>query len=277
MGSIAAGIVLYNPDLIRLKENIEAIYSQVELIVLIDNDSSNINLIEREYKVYEKIIIIKNENNLGIATALNQVMFFCESQGYKWVLTLDQDSVCPYNIIEQYKRYIDIPNVAIVSPIISDRNMTERPVEKCFSSDYELIDKCITSAALTSVEVWRKIGRFDEVMFIDYVDFEYCRRVILNGYKIINVKTVVLFHEIGHITQSKFFLREINVMNHSAFRKYYMARNMLYCAKKYRESGSIMNAYIRILKLGLITLLYEQNKHEKIHRIIKGMHDGRRL
>lgn len=277
MDSIAASIVLYNPDLVRLKENIDAIYNQVEELVLIDNNSNNIDLIDKAYNNYNKVIIVKNPSNLGIAKALNQAMEYCKLKGHEWVLTLDQDSVSPSNIIEEYKKYIKIPNVAIVSPIIADRNRTKLLVEKDYKDSYELIDKCITSAALTNVSVWKEINGFDEIMFIDLVDFEYCKRVVLNGYKIIRVNNIVLLHEIGHITQRKFFFREVNVMNHSAFRKYYMARNMIYYSKKYRTFGSLINAYLRIFKLILSTLLYEKNKFEKIKRIIQGIYDGIKL
>lgn len=277
MADIAAGIVLYNPDLNRLKENIDAIYDQVKLLVLVDNNSNNINLIERKYSVNKKIIFIKNRSNFGIAKALNQLMTFCESKAYEWVLTLDQDSVCPFNMIDEYRRYIEIPKVGILSPIVNDRNMTKVFIEEDNENSYELIDNFITSAALTNVSIWKKIGGFDEGMFIDLVDSEYAKRLKLNDFKIIKVNTVVLLHELGDLTRHKFFFREIYIMNHSAFRKYYMARNVLYCAKKYKESGSVIKAYKTIFNTILATLIYEQNKWEKIRRIIRGMVDGRKL
>lgn len=277
MDRIAASIVLYNPDLIRLKENIIAIYNQVEELVLIDNSSINIDLIESEYRDYENITIIKNESNLGIARALNQGMIFCESKGYKWVLTLDQDSVCPSNIIEEYLKYIKIPMVAIVSPIIADRNKPESFIEKNYINSYELIDKCITSAALTNISIWKEIDGFDELMFIDLVDFEFCKRVLLNGYKIIRINNLVLLHEIGHITQRRIFHLKVDVKNHSAFRKYYMARNIIYYSKKYRSYGSVISAYLRVLKLFILMMLYEKHKINKASAILKGVKDGRRL
>jgi rhamnosyltransferase len=274
LDSIAAGIVLYNPDLVRLKENVDAIYNQVKLLVLVDNNSNNINSIESGYSGNKKIIIIKNNSNFGISKALNQIMAFCEAKGYEWVLTLDQDSICPSNMIEEYKKYIEIPDIAIISPIIVDRNTTKSSEEKKYNNSYELIDECITSAALTNVLIWKEISGFDEYMFIDLVDHEYCKRVRINGNKIIRVNTVILLHEMGHVTQHKFLGKEVNVMNHSAFRKYYMARNTLYCAKKHKEFGSVIYAYIRISTLILRTLLYEQNKWGKICKIIQGIKDG---
>lgn len=277
MGGIAAGIILFNPDLMRLRENIEAIHTQVELLVLIDNHSDNLAEIEREYSHYENIVIIKNEQNLGIAKALNQAMNYCQSKGYTWVLTLDQDSVCPPNLIIEYNKYIDNPDVAILSPVIEDRNMRERSLEQHVAPSCEEIDRCITSATLTNVNIWKNLGGFDEIMFIDLVDLEYCKRVQQNGYKILRINTVKLLHEVGHITQPKLFFWRIQVLNHSAFRKYYIARNTLYFAWKHRTRFSILLAYLRVLKLLALTMLYEQDKVTKSKAILRGVKSARKL
>lgn len=70
-----AGIVLYNPDLGRLKENIESICKQVDKVILIDNGSDNIREIEDLIKEYLNCILLKNGENMGIAYALNQILF----------------------------------------------------------------------------------------------------------------------------------------------------------------------------------------------------------
>ena len=54
-----AGIVLYNPDLGRLKENIESICKQVDKVILIDNGSDNIREIEDLIKEYLNCILLK--------------------------------------------------------------------------------------------------------------------------------------------------------------------------------------------------------------------------
>ena len=43
---IIAGIVLYNPDISRLKENISAIRPQVDKVVLIENGSSDLTYLD---------------------------------------------------------------------------------------------------------------------------------------------------------------------------------------------------------------------------------------
>lgn len=270
---IAASIILYNPDIERLKENLNAIYKQVGLIVLVDNCSNNIKEIEKEINIYKNTIIIKNNSNKGIAAALNQAIHICEERKYDWVLTLDQDSVCPLNIVEEYSKYIDIDNIGIICPTIIDRNIKNHKKTKN-NKTFEYVKECITSASLTNIRIWNLVGKFDEDMFIDIVDFDFCKRILLNEYKIIRINNIELLHEVGSIVQRKFLLKTVNVMNHSPNRKYYMSRNVLYYGRKYNDKKSILKAYLSIIKLTLIVLLYESQKLKKTSSIIKGLIDG---
>lgn len=273
MDKIASGIILYNPDIVRLKENLDSIYKQVELIVLVDNCSNNIEEIEREVNIYKNIVMIKNKNNKGIAAALNQAVSICKERGYDWILTLDQDSVCPENIIEEYSKYTGMKNIGIISPYIIDRNIKINKKSND-NKKYEYIEKCITSASLTNIYVWDLIGKFDEEMFIDMVDFDYCKRIIINGYKIIRVNTVELLHEIGNIVEHKLFGINIMVKNHSAFRKYYISRNTIYYTRKYENRINLIKSYMRVLKIAILVLFYEKDKFNKLKNIAKGFKDG---
>ncbi|MHB8132373.1 MAG: glycosyltransferase, partial [Mobilitalea sp.] len=88
---IAAGIVLFNPNIDRLKKNIDAILPQVEVLYIIDNNSDNIDLIEKYLQNKNTIILQKNSENFGIAKALNQMCNLANLKGFDWILTLDQD------------------------------------------------------------------------------------------------------------------------------------------------------------------------------------------
>lgn len=274
MQEFMVGIVLYNPEIERLKENIDSICKQVKQVILIDNASDNIEEIKILCSVYKNTKIIENVKNTGIAFALNEIMNYGLKKGYKWVLTLDQDSICPNNIISEYSKYIEIDDVAIISPTVIDRN---RNKSKNISSKlYEEINLCITSGALTNTEVWNKIGRFDEVMFIDGVDNEYCIRLLKNNYHILQILRVELLHEIGHIAIRKFFFWNVVVRNHNSFRKYYISKNVIYVAKKHFYYRKIVIAYLRVFKIVIVTLLYESDKIAKVKSIFKGMRDGKR-
>lgn len=277
MNKIACGIVLYNPDIKRLIENIDNINKQVELLVLIDNHSKNIDLIKETVQNYNNVILIENEINKGIACALNQIMNFCKENDYDWVLTLDQDSVSPYNLISEYKKYMNIDKLGVISPVIVDRNKDEIDTDKSKICEYEYIDKCITSASLVKVSVWEEVGKFDEFMFIDLVDFEFCKRIIDSEYKIIKINKVKLLHEIGNIKQKKIFFKTINVMNHSAFRKYYMSRNIIYYDKLYPSKNGKIKTFMSIIKIFLLVILFEKDKKNKLKNIKNGVIDGMKI
>lgn len=264
---ITAGIVTFNPDLDRLKENVNAILPQVDKVIIFDNGSINQKSIELEYQ--NSAIIIKSERNVGIAAALNGLMKKSEELGATWMLSLDQDSVCPQNFCEQTRTYLyKEDNFGIVAPVIVDRNVgiVGHNPEK----EYKSVRTCITSGAFTRIDVWNKIGGYDESMFIDSVDFEFCYRVRQAGYKVVQVRDVQLLHELGSSEKRRFLFWELDITGHSAFRKYYIARNNVYYPKKHHLWIRFIRGNYRNLKMIVIVLLYEDNKKEKIRSILSG-------
>lgn len=271
---IVAGIVLYNPEEERLKENIDAIITQVEGIILVDNGSSNINFVRELSKSQEKITLIENCDNKGIAAALNQIVNKAKEIDCKWVLTLDQDSVCPENIIEEYSKYISKEKVAMISACVVDRNVGVHEEEE---TDITKVKRCITSATLNKVEALCQVGLFDERLFIDYVDYDMCTRLRMKGYKIIRANKVKLLHEVGKSRKVKFLGRPFVVYNHSPIRKYYYTRNVLYYMKKYRNHIDYKKEKKDFILHTLLVVLYEKNKIKNVKSIFKGFKDYKKL
>ena len=269
---IAGGIVLYNPDIDILKENIKSIYPQVDTLIIVDNNSIETKNVSEFIENYENITFIKNNINVGIAKALNQIMEYAYMMNNEWVITLDQDTVCPSNIIEIYKKYIDLPKIAVITPRIIDRNDIHITYKD--SLDYEKIDRFITSASMNNTSVWKKVGRFDERMFIDFVDFEYAYRIIEYGYKAIRVNKVKVLHRLGDLQIKHIGKKKIHVGNHNPSRKYYYSRNAYYCHKKHRQLYSIKIFVMDIGKMIVKTLLYEKSRRYKLKNIILGLRDG---
>ena len=192
---IVAGVTLFQPEIERLKENINAIYPQVDRVFCVDNGSNNIDEVENWLNVYySDIILVKNTENLGIARALNQIFEYAVKQDAEWVLTLDQDSVCPSNLIQIYRDYMNVEKIGIICPVLRDRNYEQMDETKGKS---EQVSECITSASLNSVSAWTEVGGFFEPLFIDYVDQDYCANLIEHGYHIIRANEAILLHEIG--------------------------------------------------------------------------------
>ncbi len=270
---ISAGIVLFNPDIKRLKENIDAVIIQCTHLYLVDNGSGNVDEVKGLLNQYNqsKISILWNRENQGIAKALNQLTSAAQKEGFDWILTLDQDSVVPSNIVGEFEKYINNSSVGILCPIICDRNKDE---EIKINEDCTEIDECITSGSLLNIKAWSEIGGFDERMFIDGVDFDICYRLRQRGYKIYCIHSVVLLHELGHIEYHRFLFWKVLVKNHSAFRKYYIARNIIYTAKKRRSTLLVVKGLLQEIKLIGIVIFYEEDKLNKIRCICRGIYDG---
>ena len=147
---ILAGIVTYNPDVARLKENLDAVLEQCKNIVIFDNGSKNNADIKNLINRYDaKINLIEKRENLGIAEALKSIMLYAIDNCYSWVLTLDQDSVVMQNLVEKYLKYVNMDTVGALTCNIIDRNF------KIYENrNSEILDVvyCITSGCFMSVE-----------------------------------------------------------------------------------------------------------------------------
>lgn len=271
---VLAGITLFNPEIDRLEENIAAIQNQVDRVICVDNGSKNINAIEILLKKsFPEVHLQKNEENRGIAAALNQIFFFGKEKGFDWVLTLDQDSVCPENLMEEYRKYWHLEGVGVLSPRIIDRNF-EKDIDA--DTEFDEIDKCITSASLTSIEAWETVGGFWEYLFIDYVDHDFCAKCVENEIKMLCINRVTLLHELGKGVHKRLFGRQLTILNHSPMRKYYIVRNRLIYMKVHREVIDIKEERKKYIYFYVKTLLFEDQKWEKLKAMLKGRRDGKR-
>lgn len=260
-----AGIVVYNPNIVRLKENLNAILKQVSKVVLIDNASSNLSI--DEFKLNPKIEIILNDDNYGIAHALNQICNYANDNGFLWAITLDQDSVVPDNLLEEYKLYASNPIIGMLSPVVVDRNcgILETSID---SKDTEIINRCITSASAIRIEAWDKVGGFYEPYFIDAVDFDMCYCLKEKGFTILRCNKAKIFHELGHSKKIKFLFKDNIIYNHSELRYYYISRNALLLGERH---NCIVFWILTIIKRVILILLFEENKYSKTVMIIKGI------
>ena len=270
MNRVFAGIVSFNPDIDRLRQNIESISPQVEEVVIFDNGSR-----EKQHiiELFTKIIFLKSKENVGIAVALNRMLEWGEENSYQWMISLDQDSVCHERFVEEMRPYLTITeNIGIAAPVIVDRNIGvvgHNPENK-----WSEVRTCITSGSFNNITAWRNVDGYDESMFIDSVDFEYCYRLRKNGYKVIQVREIQLLHELGDSNKKRFLFWHVDVNGHSAFRKYYIAQNNVYYPLKHHLWLHFIRGNFRNLWLLIVVTLYEDNKKEKRKAIRRGWRDG---
>ena len=283
---VAAGVVTYNPDLDKLRFLLENLRNQVGRIYVVDNASDNIEEVQqicRETDISDKgdgIRIIRNSENEGVAAALNQIMEKASDEDMKWVLLMDDDSRPEKNLVEKLYKGTHFKNVGIVCPKIKDINSGEilrnkgekkRHMEK----GYQTLDSCITAGSLVNLDAWFDADGYDEYLFMDFVDFDFCIRLRREGYRILQNNRIVMEHELGRTEIRRLLFKKVEVMNHSPMRKYYITRNRIYCEYKYNGRFGIRNA-AGVVKALLLILFFEKDKRKKISAVLKGVKDGKR-
>lgn len=282
MCKVAAIIISYNPDN-NLLDSINLLINQVEKIIIVDNGSEsekkkNINLIKDINN--EKIKIIFNQENLGIATALNIGVKDALKQGYNWILTMDQDSKVSSNMIEEmFEVYSTIDeserkDILSIFPNFVDERI-QSIEENSEMNAYEYVDADITSGNLLKAEVFDKVGFFDDSLFIDLVDTDFCMRLNEENIKMIKVRDAILYHSLGESQTVKSIFGKFNTSNHSALRRYYMTRNRFYTWEKYKDLNSFtLNRDKKLFKKEFIKIILGENdKINKIKMVFKGYKD----
>jgi rhamnosyltransferase len=271
--NISSAVVLYNPDQ-NVLTNIGSYLDEVDKLYAVDNSEHKNNFLIEELQKNKKIKYIDNGGNRGIAHALNVGAREAIKDGYDFLLTMDQDSRFPKEEFKKYlKEFLQISDekVALVSPLhdsyrIDSKNMPK--IEEPFT--------IITSGNIIDLDAWKEIGGFDEDLFIDGVDWDYCIKLRKKGYKIVRFNSVSLNHNLGISSDHKnIFGKNVTVYNHNKIRRYYMTRNRLYLAVKY--STDYPRFSLSTLKTLLVDikniLFYEKNKSGKLKYMIKGLWD----
>lgn len=300
LNKITAGIVLYNPDEKRFSKCLAALLDQVKEIIIFDNSSRpNFNIKSIIHAHQNRIHYLTENKNKGIAYALNRIMEYACSRGFDWVITMDQDTIVPSNLVTSYRKYLSYEGkIGIICPQIIDKR---RPYLKAKNEPIvENVDMAITSASCTSIDAWKKVGKFDEWLFIDMVDNEFSKRLICSGYKIFQLNDVIVDQQYGIIKlkskkKQKFYLalskmlHNINVAKLSykkqvdPMRVYYTSRNIIYINKKLRNYGKVgysnfnCNGYLGFVVYYLIpSFVRSHKKITTLKAIFKGTIEGKR-
>jgi len=151
--------------------------------------------------------------------------------------------------------------------------------------EYEKIKICVSSGSLTNVKIAKSIDGFDEKLFIDHVDHDFCLRLYRAGFYVIRANKVWIFHEIGKIkkiyilhgigkiTGIKWLLKPYHILNHPPIRIYYQTRNLLYMLRKYKKefTDHPLRYWTKFFFGMFLRILSEDRKILKTVAFIKGL------
>ena len=282
MIKLAACVVLYNPD-DTIFENILTYGNYVDKLIVIDNSLKKNNLlIDKLNEVFEsKLIYINNNDNLGIATALNQACDKAIELQFKWILTMDQDS--SFINFDHYKKCLEkvqnVNNIALLAANTDKEGYSNFDINECSCNYREDKFSVITSANIVNLEYFEEIGRFNDKLFIDMVDYDYCLRINIKKFKILYFPDVFVEHKLGevHLRTNIFTRKKKYKTEHNAQRAYYISRNSLYLSKNYGKYFPKEFGMLHILNIVFIhdvtkILLYEIDKWNKLKAKFIGLY-----
>jgi rhamnosyltransferase len=270
---IAAVVILYHPDN-NLIDRIQTYMNAVDVLYVVDNTEKSGAEIEKLFLENASTKYFHDGENKGIAERLNQIASIAMKDGYSLLLTMDQDSYFKEGIANQYTQCISNYNSLGTTAMMGTEFLNESVNVDCETKN---VSELITSGSIINLSLFNKIGDFDENLFIDFVDHEYCYRSILNGYAIIKFSNIFLQHKIGEYVKKRSLgsFKYTQRSFHSSVRLYYMVRNYLYLKSKYnkRFSKEIRNHRKSILTRIKNKLIYSNERFKLIGLILKAFSD----
>jgi rhamnosyltransferase len=270
--SIAAVVVLYRPGQSAL-DNIESYRDQVAAVFAVDNTEQSDDEFVAALEALPGLHYLANGANLGIATALNIGSRAARDAGFAWVLTMDQDSTgTPGMVATLLHCAMADPTIALVSPVHQQVGGNPREAEPGCRD----VLTAMTSGNAVSLAALERVGWFMDELFIDEVDSELCLRLLRNGLRVVQAGAAELIHRVGSVKRHRFPLPSYT-SNHSASRRYYIARNRAFVSRMYAHDypqyrRAVVSATIKdVIKI----VLYEHGKAQKLHMMWHGWRDCR--
>jgi len=269
--------------LVDCLKSLHRIKNQNFNIIVVDNGSSD-DSVYFINKNFPKVLVIKNKENLGFATACNIGIKKAIKIGSEYFLLLNNDTIVTDDFLDKMLSVFKNKKVGIVGCKI---NYESEPKKIWFAggdfikwrvsgkhinwmkNDNDNIRGVVNSDFITGCcilikkEVINSIGYFYEPSFLTVEDLEFCYLTKRAGWKIKVNLDAKIYHKVSFSRQGEF----------SFSNGYYGTRNRLFFAFKYKElyiGGLILLFFILPIRI-LQWIFYK--KFEMIKGTLFGIKD----
>jgi rhamnosyltransferase len=232
-------IVSYRPDVTLLVGLCANVAGDGVKVIVVDN--SEVPALDRAAPPGGCTLITLGYNS-GIAHAQNVGVEAALSAGASVLMFFDQDLKIERGFVKSLVSAVREGAAEIVSPLCVD-DTTGTPLPSVRVSRYGWptpvhiadavgrypVDMVISSGTVVTRQVLETAGGFDDGLFIDFVDAEWCLRCRSMQIPIYVVPSLVMRHSVG-LRHFRFGTLTISV--HSAVRCYYQIRNSFLLFRK---------------------------------------------
>ncbi|QNS41318.1 glycosyltransferase [Chryseobacterium manosquense] len=178
----------------------------------------------------ENVKVVYNKlNNPGLSYAYNRGAEFAKSNGFSWIVLLDQDTELPLNFYVEYRKATENDNNTLIKVPITliNKERILSPVKYIFFKSYlyENLDagimelkknSFINTGMLINTDFFIRTGGYNEKIKLDFTDHDFiykCKKTI-NNFEVMDVKLIQDFSsETNNQDQAKkrykFYLRDL--------------------------------------------------------------------
>lgn len=260
-------MVLYNPDS-SVVHNIEQYpFDLLKKVILVDNSfCDNGDLFYDALVEHDNLTYIPLERNTGLAAGMNRgIRLIMEECAY--IITMDQDSVLTSSIVKVYNSFFKkYPGMvcALTPEYDTDRHRPQR------RNGAGRVRFSMQSGTIFPVSIFRRIGLFDERLFIEVVDWEFFLRMEKAGIPMYRCFRAVLRHAPASTREKNLPGFTLKYGTASPVRYYYQARNLLYTGRRYRCPGLYVNLAVKLAKI----LLLFDHRRDYLRHFFQGIRDA---
>lgn len=290
--SLCAVVVTYQPD-DDVVDNLLALVRECGRVLVVDNCS----LLEKQaaMAVVPGVTLLPQKENIGLAAALNLGLTQAAEFGCEWAVTFDQDSRPEPGMVScLWEAHGAMPAAMVIGPRIREEGGVDDAsyrwlrrherwpglfrMVRSTADGLPAVTILVTSGSMVELATWRRLGGFDAGLFIDYIDIDYCLRVVRAGYKVAVAggKAAVLHHRLGARRKRVFAGRDFRPMHHAPFRHYFMARNRVHMWRRHAWAVPHWAAFDLSFALYnyMRVLLFEDQRWAKVKAIVRGTWHG---
>jgi rhamnosyltransferase len=268
---VAGVTILYHPPS-TVMDHLATYLGALHTLIIVDNSEKTHAALSDEFLRNPKVVYVQNGVNEGVARALNQAAEIAVSMACDFLLTMDQDSSFkPFDLQKMLDTLFqqDTAQIGIMAPV--HNHVTA--VVKDHVSGLQEVALTMTSGNLLNLKAYQLAGPFEEALFIDHVDHEYCLRLRQRGFRIVENQNILLHHALGYVTEVRMLgISFARFVSHSPLRTYYMIRNGLFVAHKYKPDFPWFyrkNRMLMIKEIGKI--IFQDNRLQRLRMVFLGI------
>ena len=224
----------------------------------------------------KRIITFGDGENIGLSKAYNLQFKAMIDKKIDFIFVTDQDSRFKKSTLNQLIKYAENNynkrekiGIFCLNPVIDNKKVV-------YENKYNIEQKdfVINSGSLVNKEAWIDVEGYDSNLFIDAIDYDFCKRIKESNWKILKLNNLNFSHSLGN--RKNIIWGLFNYSSYNQIRHFNIMQSRLYLYKKYNnniysvyKSFKLLILFFKILKHYGIVIFLEPNKIKIIKSLNK--------